>query len=69
MNPLNEEVKSTFYLKLAADSQSIEVVDSYEMTNEYKQTICLPYFKDVFKVFLLSPTSAIGPQVPLRASR
>ncbi len=50
MNPLNEEVKSTFYLKPSVDKQSLEVVDSYEMTNDYKQSVCLPYFKEVHKV-------------------
>ena len=46
------EVKSKFYVKSTEPTESIEVVESYEMSNDFKQNICLPYFKDLHKVGL-----------------
>lgn len=48
------EANSDFYLKSSEAADSIEFVENYEMTNEFKQQICLPYFKDLHKVLFLS---------------
>lgn len=53
MKPINSEVKSGFYVKSAENSESIELVETFEMTNDFKQNVCLPYFKDVYKVSLI----------------
>jgi len=50
MQPPNEEIKSAFYVKPSENKDSIELVENYEMSNEFKQLVCLPYFVDVFKV-------------------
>lgn len=47
---LTNEIKSDFYMKPTESSETIEVVENFEMTNEFKQHICLPYFKDLHKV-------------------
>ncbi len=46
----SSEVKSGFYVKPTETNESIEVVENFEMTNEFKQLVCLPYFKDLHKV-------------------
>jgi hypothetical protein len=46
----SEEVKSGFYVKSSENSESIEIIENFEMTNDFKQLVCLPYFKDVYKV-------------------
>ena len=43
-------VGRTFFTKPSEDSKTIEVVDSGDLTNDFKQLVCLPYFKDIFKV-------------------
>lgn len=53
MQAINEEIKSGFYVKSSKDNESIEIVDNFEMTNEFKQLVCLPYFKDLYKVIFL----------------
>lgn len=49
----SEELKSRFYVKPGEDSQSIELVENFEMTNDFKQLVCLPFFKDLHKVSLI----------------
>ena len=46
----SSEAKSGFYVKPTESSESIEMVENFEMTNEFKQLVCLPYFKDLHKV-------------------
>ena len=65
MLPLSEEIKSTFYVKPSEDKLSIEVMDSFELSNEFKQMVCLPYFKDVYKVFYIV-TNSIGFKLTVR---
>ncbi|MDR3736444.1 MAG: hypothetical protein P4L10_13025 [Acidobacteriaceae bacterium] len=49
------EAKSDFYMKSTEDnSETIEIMDNFEMTNEFKQHVCLPYFKDLHKAGLQS---------------
>ncbi len=50
MKPEGEEVKSGFYVKTSEDNKTFEIVENFELTNEYKQHVCLPYFKDIHKV-------------------
>ncbi len=50
MQTTKPEAKSGFYMKSSEDSESIELVENFGMTNEFKQFVCLPYFKDVYKV-------------------
>jgi hypothetical protein len=50
INHPNPEIRSYFYVKPLEDNESIEIVENFEMSNEFKQFVCLPYFKDVFKV-------------------
>ena len=50
MQVISEEVKSEFYVKSCKDGESIEIFENFEMTNEFKQLVCLPYFKDLCKV-------------------
>jgi len=42
---------SGFYVKPSENIESIEVVENFEMTNDFKQLVCLPYFKDLHKVY------------------
>jgi hypothetical protein len=49
MKAANHDIKSGFYVKPDAESESIEIVENFEMTNEFKQLVCLPYFKDLYK--------------------
>ena len=44
------DARSGFYVKTSEDSKSFEIVENFELTNEYKQHVCLPYFKEVYKV-------------------
>ncbi len=37
-------------MRSSENSESIELIENFEMTNEFKQLVCLPYFKDVYKV-------------------
>ena len=48
---MQPDAKSEFHVKSSESSESIEIVETFEMTNEFKQLVCLPYFKDIFKVF------------------
>jgi hypothetical protein len=50
MQKANEEIKSGFYVKPGENSESMEIVENFEMTNDFKELVCLPYFKDLFKV-------------------
>jgi len=54
MEPIKEEIKGGFYIKTMRETDLIEVIDNYEMTNELKQLICLPYIKDLYKVSKLN---------------
>jgi hypothetical protein len=46
-----DNYSATFYTKSSTDSKIIELVDNYDLTNDFKQLIYLPYFKDIYKVF------------------
>ena len=50
MRSPNEEIKSAFYVKPAEAGESIEIFENFEMTNDFKQLVCLPYFRDLYKV-------------------
>lgn len=50
MNKESDEVKCNFYTKASEDNKTIEIVDNCEINNDYKQSVCLPYFKDIYKV-------------------
>ena len=41
-------------MKSSDTNESIEVVENFEMTNEFKQLVCLPYFKDLHKVSFMN---------------
>jgi len=41
---------SNFYLISSSEEESIELVENLEFTNEFKKDVCVPYFKDIFKV-------------------
>lgn len=47
MQPL-DNFSATFYA--ISNDKTIELVDNYHLTNEFKQLVCLPYFKDIFRV-------------------
>lgn len=49
MKAANQEIKSGFYVKPDVENDSIEIFENFEMTNEFKQLVCLPYFKDLYK--------------------
>lgn len=49
-NSKTEGVKGNFYTRLEANCKSIEIVENCELTNDFKQNVCLPYFKDAYKV-------------------
>ena len=66
MQAESQEMNSGFYVKSSEGSESIEIVEK-EMTNEFKQQVCLPYFKDLYKVHRWSrgrtyPRAQIGLQ-------
>jgi len=52
------EANSDFYVKGSEEGEKIEFVENYEMTNDFKQLVCLPYFKELHKV--LSFSNKIG---------
>lgn len=56
------EATSDFYVRTSESAESIELVENYEMTNEFKQQVCLPYFKDIHKVVL---SLTLGHVLPL----
>lgn len=43
--------KSSFYVKPSEDQKTVEVFDSFELTNEFKHEVCVPYFNDIYKVY------------------
>ena len=49
MQAETSEMNSGFYVKSSEGSETIEIVEK-EMTNDFKQQVCLPYFKDLYKV-------------------
>jgi hypothetical protein len=44
--------KGEFYVKAGADGEQIELIDTFESSDEFKRKVCLPYFKDIFKVIV-----------------
>ena len=40
----------SFHIKANTEEDIIFLQDNVEMPNEFKQNVCLPYFKDLFKV-------------------
>ena len=45
----SQETNGGYYVKSTEGSESIEIMEK-EMTSEFKQQVCLPYFKDLYKV-------------------
>ncbi len=72
MQSTSSEARSGFYVKPSEDNESIELVENFEMTNDFKQHVCLPYFKDLHKVTPQTlPATRIcarDPTVPRKAS-
>ena len=52
MNNTNYEKDALFYLRANPEKSSIEIIDNIEMSNDFKQFVCLPYFQDLYKVNL-----------------
>ena len=48
-----KEKNALFYIKASPEKDSIEIIDNIEMTNDFKQYVCFPYFQDIYKVFLI----------------
>jgi len=44
---------SNFYFKKSTDSDAIELIEGTEFTNDFKQNVCIPYFRDIYKVFII----------------
>lgn len=40
----------SFHIKASTEEDKIFLQDNVELSNEFKQKVCLPYFKDLFKV-------------------
>jgi len=51
MEKTNEH-DAVFYIKASPEKDNIEIIDNIEMSNEFKQYICIPYFQDIFKVYM-----------------
>lgn len=49
------DAHSDFYVKSSESADSIEFIENYEMTNDFKQLVCLPYFKNIHKVLFTLP--------------
>lgn len=47
---LEKNANSEFYVKPTDNNESIEMIDNFEMTNEFKQKVCIPYFGEIHKV-------------------
>ena len=50
---LFEEIKSGFVIKSCGSTDSIELVESFEITEEFFKCVCTPYFTDLHNVLLL----------------
>jgi len=50
MDSESEELTCNFYTKSSEDNKTIEIVDNCEINNSYKQSVCLPYFKNIYIV-------------------
>lgn len=46
----SDKIRSSFMMKPTADGKSIEVIENFEMTSEYKDLVVVPYFKQKFRV-------------------
>ena len=42
--------KNSFAFKTRLDSNKVEMIMNFELTNDFKQNVCMPYFKDIYKV-------------------
>jgi len=47
-----DKIQGNFYTKLEANSNNIVIIENCKITNEFTQNVCLPYFKDLYKVTL-----------------
>jgi len=47
-----DSTQNAFTLKTKLDTDKVEMLMSLELTNDFKQNICMPYFKDIYKVIL-----------------
>jgi len=47
-----KEHDAVFYIKASPEKENIEIIDNIEMSNEFKQYVCIPYFQDIFSVFM-----------------
>ena len=45
-----EEIKSSFMVKSRESDKSIEVIDNFEMTKEFRDLVVIPYFKEKYEV-------------------
>lgn len=50
MTQTSDKIRSSFVMKPTADGKSIEVIENFEMTNDYKDLVVVPYFKQKFRV-------------------
>jgi len=51
MTESSDKIKSSFMMKPTADGKSIEIIENFEITNEYKNLVVIPYFKQKFRVW------------------
>ena len=48
------EIRSTFMVKPAPDGKFLELIENFEITNDFKDHVIVPYLKQKYRVGLLS---------------
>ena len=43
-------IRGSFMMKPAADGKSLELIENFEMTDNFRDFVTIPYFKQKFKV-------------------
>ena len=47
-----DKAQGNFYTKLEVNCKNIVIIENCKITDEFTQNVCLPYFKDLYKVIL-----------------
>ncbi|MDR3548705.1 MAG: hypothetical protein P4M11_10660 [Candidatus Pacebacteria bacterium] len=50
MKPSVDDIKSSFIIHSSEGDKSLEVIENFEMTAEFKQLVGIPYLKEKFYV-------------------
>jgi len=51
IEPNISQIRSSFMMKPAEDGKSIEVIENFEMSKEFEDSVMIPYLKQRFSVY------------------